>query len=895
MATPAAGWSAPPPDGPAALARREQQQQAQQPARAAAGTGPARCAAGGAGSASCRVPGRVVAPFTERTPPAPPPAALPAPARTKRAPSKARPERRAVPTGQAGAAAAGARGSGGGRGPAARHAVAIVAAAEAAVSAAAAAMKAGGGASAASQGQAPPPVAAPQRREREHLLQQVCQQQARGSKSDRAHRGGAGAEPRELPTALQGHGVAQPPRQQPAPGGSSPRCSSDHLDACAAHSSSQAGAAAVRTAAVAAGQAAGCADPQQSAAAVLAAQGMQRRLRLQQRSLHGPPAFTRAAPPPRPASPPPLVLDGDLLLRSCAAATPDAVTAVDLSSRGITSCSCAASPAAAGSSDAPQLAQFCSLTHVDVSDNRLACVAALAWLPALEQLAASANQLSSLQGLARVLAVKEDEEEDEEEEGPELAQQQQGLERQGPGAAPPPPPPPPRCPGGFACLSVLDVSFNAVPALQLLGPGSPLAGLPRRAALAALHAAANGLCGLPPVLARGFDRLALLDLGANRLRGDALAPLGQLPALEWLVLDDNPLDQAPHGLAGFARLSRLELRGCPVAAAAALAPLRALPALALLRLAGTPLAARCGAGRGALSELERPGLRIELAELRPGRAARRAAERAPAAQRPPRVTVEEAATPGRVLAAAGRAAILGTQRGDLVAAFDRVGRGIAAWGGLPPVAEDGGAALAGSRAREAAAEGAAVAAAAAAEEEAGVIDATFITGVGITGELPGAVGGPAAAALQAEEELSDPTERLAVAFGLCVSQLAHHTHRAPTHSAAAVHRLRHALAHPLVDADAGQRPPQHHAALTAAAAAKQRTRALLPLPEPIGVGLASRVAPAQAMQGTLLQQLQAQAAQMATGAQAMQRSAAAVPAGGGAAAASAGCGNVGDR
>lgn len=105
---------------------------------------------------------------------------------------------------------------------------------------------------------------------------------------------------------------------------------------------------------------------------------------------------------------------------------------------------------------------------------------------------------------------------------------------------------------------------------------------------------------------------------------------------------------------------------------------------------------------------------------------------------------------------------------------------------------------------------------------------------------------------------------------------AEHTHRYPPVCCA---WCRHALTHPLVDPDAGQRPEQHHMRPTAAAAAKQHQGHLKPLAQPISPSLTTRVEQVQdlgsqlqamrgrltAMQGSLLPQLQAQAIKMASG------------------------------
>jgi hypothetical protein len=145
----------------------------------------------------------------------------------------------------------------------------------------------------------------------------------------------------------------------------------------------------------------------------------------------------------------------------------------------------------------PGLQEFSQLCTLDLSDNRLSCIAGLAWLPALQQLLLSANRLQGLHGLAQVLggssssctdshnpaaqdaaaaaaAAEQQLQEQQEEQG-------QGAEEVAAGAAllcstvarql--------SCPGGLSCLQLLDVSFNMIPAEHLLGTSSPLAHLPR--------------------------------------------------------------------------------------------------------------------------------------------------------------------------------------------------------------------------------------------------------------------------------------------------------------------------------------------------------------------------------------------------------------------------------
>ncbi|WIA28541.1 hypothetical protein OEZ86_011083 [Tetradesmus obliquus] len=251
------------------------------------------------------------------------------------------------------------------------------------------------------------------------------------------------------------------------------------------------------------------------------------------------------------------------------------------------------------------------------------------------------------------------------------------------------------------------------------------------------------------------------------------------------------------------------------------------------------------------------------------------------------------------LARLPRNAIMGLQHQQLVAAFERVEQGIGSWQ-LAPVAEEGSEAWdddgdeeeqqqqqqQGQQHGQGQQTGAAAGIAEAGEP---VVDQTFLTGVGITDELPGDDEEAADAGQQAaDDSFQDPTERLAIALGLQVCQLAHYTHRQPGNPLAAIHRLRHALAHPLVDADAGMQPPQHHTGMTAAALAKQRPRQLLPLPQPIPAALDTRVKAVQGieavltsmrgrlqvLEGTLLQQLQAQSDKLSAVAQAMSHNAA---------------------
>jgi Leucine-rich repeat (LRR) protein len=134
--------------------------------------------------------------------------------------------------------------------------------------------------------------------------------------------------------------------------------------------------------------------------------------------------------------------------------------------------------------------------------------------------------------------------------------------------------------------------------------------------LATLHAAGNSLRELPQQLGP-FTCLSCLDLSHNRLSGAALLPLGQLPALQQLLLSHNPVRHVPASgeqqqqreddqLAsvhlscpsngGFQQLTQLDLSHSKVSQAGQLLPLLQLPRLAELQLVGTPLAARCWSG-----------------------------------------------------------------------------------------------------------------------------------------------------------------------------------------------------------------------------------------------------------------------------------------------------------
>jgi Leucine-rich repeat (LRR) protein len=138
----------------------------------------------------------------------------------------------------------------------------------------------------------------------------------------------------------------------------------------------------------------------------------------------------------------------------------------------------------------PGLQEFNQLCALHLSDNQLSCIAGLAWLPALQQLILSANRLRSLQGLAQVLHSSSSSSSsiDAAAEGVANVVQQQDTEGQRQQQADADAAIVPKqcaviaqrcCPAGFSCLRLLDVSFNLIPAEQLLGISSPLAQLPR--------------------------------------------------------------------------------------------------------------------------------------------------------------------------------------------------------------------------------------------------------------------------------------------------------------------------------------------------------------------------------------------------------------------------------
>eukprot|EP00878_Enallax_costatus_P007658 GHUV01008017.1.p1 GENE.GHUV01008017.1~~GHUV01008017.1.p1 ORF type:complete len:401 (+),score=143.11 GHUV01008017.1:2658-3860(+) len=354
----------------------------------------------------------------------------------------------------------------------------------------------------------------------------------------------------------------------------------------------------------------------------------------------------------------------------------------------------------------------------------------------------------------------------------------------------------------------------------------------------------------------------------------------------------------------FPQLSELDLSYSQAADVESLMPLLQLPKLCVLVLVGTPLADQHRAGT-ILPGLHREGSTIITHQEEPTAVWQHSSRQKPSQRSKHRqqqgligtgrvlpVTVAEDMTPGHVLAAAGRNVIVGLQHQQLVAAFERVGDGIDNWQ-LAPVEEESSTALQLAAAEDevneieqqqrsnnqgARSEG---------NDEA-IVDQTFLTGVGITGDLPEGDEDEVAPVVETDE-FQDPTERVALALGMKVTQLAHYTHNNPRITSGAIHKLRHALAHPLVDPEAGERAQQHHAAMTATAMAKQRPRQLLPLPQPIPTALDTREVAVQGignmlqdmrgrlqfLEGSLLQQLQSQANKLSAASQQMAASAAA--------------------
>jgi Leucine-rich repeat (LRR) protein len=220
-----------------------------------------------------------------------------------------------------------------------------------------------------------------------------------------------------------------------------------------------------------------------------------------------------------------------LLQHSDSGDAPQDVLMADLASRDISSIADAAAAAAVpadacdNGAPAPQqqqqpwgLGAFVSLVSLDLSDNRLACIAGLAALPSLQHLVVSANRLRDLSGLAHaqgcsqqqpapaellgdgaagsssggssssVLAAAVDGADAAVQETAARAtdaneapggQQQQHQCASEAAAAAPLLQPLPCTTTSFCLLEVLDVSYNMLTAEQLLGPWSPLGHLPR--------------------------------------------------------------------------------------------------------------------------------------------------------------------------------------------------------------------------------------------------------------------------------------------------------------------------------------------------------------------------------------------------------------------------------
>eukprot|EP00798_Chlamydomonas_sp_ICE-L_P016386 gene16386-22588_t len=165
--------------------------------------------------------------------------------------------------------------------------------------------------------------------------------------------------------------------------------------------------------------------------------------------------------------------------------------------------------------------------------------------------------------------------------------------------------------------------------------------------------------------------------------------------------------------------------------------------------------------------------------------------------------------------AAGRdaaaAAVAAAPDEALVDAFERIDGAIDAWA-LNTVEEEG-------------EEG---------EEDDGPVedDYTFLTGVGISEKVkhskqeaaPEEAPPPTTAPRPVWEDVEDPTERLALALGLDPRRLSIYTGKLTIDSVGSINALRFALNHPLVQADEGLVPTQHHLVTTAAARLKQRKK-----------------------------------------------------------------------
>ena len=238
----------------------------------------------------------------------------------------------------------------------------------------------------------------------------------------------------------------------------------------------------------------------------------------------------RLPPPEVYVPPPPSILDGFSLLAAAGCDEPERATVANMPGQNLVGV------------EAGDMPYFTSLAALDVSDNQLGSMGALAGLADLRELKLSCNHLCSL-----------------------------GL--------------PPSC---FACLRVLDCAYNSLGPEDLL----PLCALP---SLVWLDMTSNRVDVILPEICAGFAVLEVFSLGSQRPRLSAsdLEPLAQLPRLRVLHLPSNAIASVPLlPPDAFPCLELLDMRSNAVEDTAAVAPLARCARLREVLLHGNPMADR---------------------------------------------------------------------------------------------------------------------------------------------------------------------------------------------------------------------------------------------------------------------------------------------------------------
>uniref|UniRef100_A0A7S3QSP4 Uncharacterized protein n=1 Tax=Dunaliella tertiolecta TaxID=3047 RepID=A0A7S3QSP4_DUNTE len=537
-------------------------------------------------------------------------------------------------------------------------------------------------------------------------------------------------------------------------------------------------------------------------------EGQARRVLAAAQNMYGPQPIKRKYVP-RPLTPEGITLDGFLLLEAGNDELPEGVVVARLPSRNIQNVEVA------------DMTYFTALKVLDLADNRIPDMTLLAPLLGIRALSLAMNRLGPVP---------------------------MGGMLGDPGA------------NAFQMLSTLDLSYNSLDASATLSPSSPLSHLP---ALCELNLSGNKWLTLPHTLGP-FTALELLKLADNALMSSCLPALAALPSLKLLGLARNHMDgimgvdgregslQEALALANldvrtaFKSLQTLDLTRNKVRSEDAIKPLQLLPCLKSVILAGNPLAVkqvqaikRAGEKRANAIARANSGAVPEPELLEQQQASSPLWVYEPVGQLGPKPSV------GRVLTGNGGHFVavqepLGRQDATKAATlaavtaavpeeavtevFDRADAAIEVWQlNTVPEEEEG-----------------------EDESEDDEPDGTFLTGVGITEKAPKAIPpmedpempehgqAPSEASSHSLwEDVSDPTERLALALGLDPSQLAIHTGIPTTDATGSVNALRHALAHPLVELGEGLGPAPRHLELTVAAKAKQRPR-LQPIGQPGG-------------------------------------------------------------